>query len=290
MYWPSLFGFRPPKPIKLHGKRVWILGASSGIGAALAARCAAEGARVALSAREERPMQQLRGYFPAADHLVLPLDVTDFPSMQRAYAKLMEQWGGVDVVVYLVGTYQKPEFSPLNTSAQLTMLDTNLQGIFRLLELLMPYWHERREGLLMLTGSFTAWLGSRQTLAYGASKAAIHHLAESLQLELAPLGIQVQRIVPGFVRTPMIEDLDLRMPFIRTPEQAANAIRRQMGRSHIFEIDFPWPFTRFIKLMKWLLPHSIFMWAANRFNAKAAAIERSQENKKSGSQESAHVE
>jgi NAD(P)-dependent dehydrogenase (short-subunit alcohol dehydrogenase family) len=260
MYWPSLFAIPAPKAISLKEKRVWIIGASSGIGEALAFVCAAEGASVAVSARRRSRLEQIAESLPGSGHLALALDVTDAPGFARSWEALQTEWGIPDVIFYTAGIYEAPDFMHFTATDSLRTTDVHINGVFRLLEQILPSWGERRSGWLVLFDSLSGLQGGRGVLAYGAAKAAARHLAESLKQELAPLSIQVQLVCPGTVDTPLRRAMPFKMPLKQSPLHAAQHIRRQLGRRHIFTIDTPWLYVRFIKLLHWLLPHSVYGW------------------------------
>ena len=256
---PTLYG------PDLRGKRIWLIGASSGMGAVLAAHLAAGGAELILSARRETQLQQVAGHIGPAR--VLPLDVSDTESLRRALATVVAE-GGCDMLVYAAGIYEAPQFPALNAASQLRQIETNLCGIFPLLETLVPMWTARGNGTLVLFGSFTALVGARQLGAYGASKAAIHHLAESLRLELARSNITVQRVIPGLVRTPMTQGLSTRLPFAVSADYAARRIRQHIGDPKVFDIAFPRRFLWPLLVAQHLLTRRGMMRLTRLFEAK----------------------
>ena len=266
MAWRGILGFRTSPRLSLKGKRVWIVGASSGIGAALAYRCAEDGAQLALSARSTSILEEIVHALEGSQHVALPADVTDMPSLKRAWKKLSAEWGVPDVVLCCAGIYQAPRWDHFSAQEQIQVLDTNVSGTLRILELLLPEWKARRSGLLVLFGSFVGLSGARGALAYGASKAATRHLAESLLLELEPHQIAVQLVTPGFVDTGMTEGLPLRMPMKLTAPHAADIILAQLGRKDVFEIELPYLFVRAIKGAHWLLPRRWFLMLTERFH------------------------
>jgi NAD(P)-dependent dehydrogenase (short-subunit alcohol dehydrogenase family) len=242
----------------MHGKRVWVIGASSGLGAALAAGLAAEGAEVALSARSGQTLDMLAKQMAGEGHIALPLDVTDLPSITRAVTKLRERWQRVDYLIYCAGIYEKPQWEPFSSSQQLHILDTNLGGVFRLIEAMLPWWDLQNKGHIALVSSITALGGAPHSLAYGASKAGLSHLAESLAIDLEPYNVQVQLITPGFMDTPMLDKIPRKLWMVMPAGKAAWAVRRRLG-SERFEIHFPILFTIPAKLIRWLLPRSIYL-------------------------------
>lgn len=243
-----------PAIIDWRGRRVWLLGASSGIGAALARALLARGARVALSARKESMLQQLAGNAPdAADALVLPCDAADPASLARAFAFLEDRWGGVDVAVYLAADYQPMRAWELDLDVASRMIDINLRGAVAFAACVVPCLLRQGQGQLAFVASVAGYGGLPKSLIYGPTKAALINFAETLYLDLAAKGLGVRVINPGFVATPLTAANDFAMPALITPEQAAQAILKGYAGT-AFEIDFPRRFTLPMKLLS-LLPY-----------------------------------
>jgi short-subunit dehydrogenase len=242
-------------------RRVWLVGASTGIGAALARELLARGAKVAVSARSAGRLRSLvagRG-----EALVLPLDVTSPEDFSGAHARILKAWGGVDLAVYLAGTYQPTRAWELTVERARTHVEANLMGAFHLLPAVLPDMLARGAGGIALVASVAGYRGLPNSLCYGPTKAALINLAEALYVDLAPKGIAVYLINPGFVETPMTAQNAFRMPALITPEDAAAAIMRGLGRGE-FEIHFPKRFTGWLKALR-QLPYSAYFPAVRRF-------------------------
>jgi NAD(P)-dependent dehydrogenase (short-subunit alcohol dehydrogenase family) len=236
------------------GKRVWLLGASSGIGAALARELLTRGARVALSARNESALHELAGNAPdALDALVLPCDAADPASLAQAGARLMDNWGGVDVAIYLAADYQPMRAWELELDVASRMIDINLRGAIAFASCVIPCLLRQGQGQLAFVASVAGYGGLPKSLIYGPTKAALINFAETLYLDLAPRGIGVRLINPGFVATPLTAGNDFAMPALMTPEQAVQAVLKGYAGT-AFEIDFPRRFTLPMKLLS-LLPY-----------------------------------
>jgi len=244
------------------GLRVWIVGASSGIGEALARELGGRGARLALSARREPPLHALLAQAPAGG-LALPLDVTDAEAVRAATARIEREWGGVDLVVWLAGTYSPMRAPQFDLARALAMLDANLHGVLNGLAALIPLLRRQRAGGIALVSSVAGYRGLPKSLAYGPGKAAIINLAETLWLDLAPEGIGVWLVNPGFVDTPLTAANDFAMPGLMQPRDAARAMIDGLERGR-FEIHFPRRFTLWMKLLR-LLPDRLYFAAVRRF-------------------------
>jgi len=236
-----------PKITDWHGKRVWLVGASSGIGAAIARELAGRGARLALSARRADKLQALA----LTDALLLPCDATDNASLAAARQSLLAAWGGVDLVVYLAGDYVPMDADNFDLALAEQVLAVNFNGALRLAASVLP--DLRAGGGIAFVASVAGYRGLPRALCYGPGKAALIHFAEVLHLDLAPKGIGVWVINPGFVATQLTAKNDFSMPALLTPEQAAIAAVDGF-KSANFEIHFPKRFSRLLKLLA-LLPY-----------------------------------
>ncbi|GLT23184.1 oxidoreductase [Zoogloea oryzae] len=243
------------------GQRVWIVGASSGIGAALAAELNARGARLALSARSGGRLRELARGFDEA--LVLPLDVTDSGAFTLAMLQILDAWGGVDVVILSAGTYMPMRAWDLTVDTARQTVHTNLLGVVDGVAAVVPQLLRQQGGAIAIVGGAAGYRGLPEALAYGPSKAALINFAETLYLELAPHGVSVFLINPGFVATPrLMACVDFEMPALVGAPDAARQIIEGMARGR-FEIHFPRRFTLMLKLLR-CLPYRIYFRVAAR--------------------------
>ena len=236
------------------GKRVWLMGASSGIGEALARALAAAGAQVALSARRAERMATIARELPQA--MVLPCDATDAAALSAARDRIEAAWGGVDVAVYLAGDYSPMRIWDYEPATAARMIAVNLSGAMAFAAALAPLLLKQGAGQLAFVSSVAGYRGLPKALVYGPTKAALINFAETLWLDLAPRGVGVRVINPGFVATPLTAQNDFAMPALITPQDAAGEILRGFATS-AFEIHFPKRFTRVLKLLR-LLPHRLY--------------------------------
>ena len=238
------------------GLRVWIIGASEGIGAALVSKLAAQGARLALSARHEQSLRAVAAHAQAPDALILPLDVTDAPALEAAMAQIIATWGGVDLVLHVAGTYTPMRADRMDLEAALRLTDINIGGVYKMLAAVLPQLHAQGHGALGLVGSIAGYSGLPKALAYGPSKAALINLCEALYLDMHPKGLGVYMISPGFVRTRLTTGNDFKMPALIDADQAADYILRGIARGD-FDIHFPKRFSTFLKFLR-LLPYRLY--------------------------------
>ena len=216
--------YRPPMDVK--GARVWVTGASSGIGAALVAPLTARGARVAVSARRGDLLETLAAGWRSAgaDVLVAPLDVTDRAAVIDVVRRIERAWGGIDLAILNAGTHKAPSGHGFDTSQFVDVMTLNYFGVLYGIEAVLPGMLAQRRGHIAGMASLAGYRAVPTAAAYGASKAALIHALESLRFDLEPRGIRVTVINPGFVRTPLTDRNRFRMPFLMDVERAARII------------------------------------------------------------------
>lgn len=243
-------------------RRCWIIGASTGIGAALADRLVECGARVALSARRAEPLEEMARRYGKGRSLALPLDITDAHAPETAAARIAKAWGGIDLVVVMAGEYKPMRAWELDLDVARAMVEVNLMGCYHALAAVVPRLLAQGTGTIVLVSSVAGYRGLPKSLVYGPTKAAVINLAEALYLDLNPRGIGVCVVNPGFVRTPMTAQNDFKMPALIEPEEAAREIVRGLEGGD-FEIHFPKRFTRFLKLLR-VLPYGRYFPAVRK--------------------------
>jgi short-subunit dehydrogenase len=243
------------------GQRVWIIGASSGIGAALAAALLQRGALVAVSARRADALRALAAGREAAR--VLAFDLNDDAAFAAAADTLFAAWGGIDLVVFSAGAYAPMRAWQLDANDIDRLLAINLRAPMAAAARLIPQLLKQGNGALAFVSSVAGYRGLPKAAAYGPTKAALINFAETLYLDLAPRGLSVYLINPGFVATPMTAANDFEMPALISPQQAAEEIIAGFGRGG-FEIHFPRRFTWWLKLRR-LLPYSLYFALVRRF-------------------------
>jgi short-subunit dehydrogenase len=231
------------------GKRVWLVGASSGIGAALAQALLKAGAHVAVSARRAEQLVMVADSHANAH--VVPLDVTQSDAWPVALTQVLERLGHIDLVVLGAARYDPTHSWQIDLEQVEKSFDVNVVSLYRGLSVVVPYMLERGHGGISMIASISGYTGLPRALIYGATKAALQNLAETLYFELAPKGLSIYLINPGFVQTPMTSDNDFKMPGLMMPEAAAQAIMAGFERGD-FEIRFPKTFSFVLRLVSML--------------------------------------
>lgn len=255
------------------GLRVWILGASGGIGTALAVAMAQQGARVALSGRRADALSKTANACKAAraHHapLTLAFDINDTADIEQAQREIKSQMGGVDLVVINAGTYQSTRASELTVEQINQTLSTNLLSPMRATTVILPSLLESLAACIngapkgiAFVASVAGYRGLPRALTYGPGKAGLISFAETLWQDLNPVGLNVWVINPGFVKSRLTDRNDFEMPALIDAETAAHEIMKGFSRGQ-FEIHFPKRFTRFMKLLR-LLPINWYLRLVSR--------------------------
>ncbi|MFM6992405.1 MAG: SDR family NAD(P)-dependent oxidoreductase [Rhodoferax sp.] len=231
------------------GQRVWIIGASSGIGHATASALHAQGAAITVSARNRAALDEFVASHPGAT--ALGLDVTDEASLEAAVQSVV-QAGPLHLLMYCAGHFEPMSALALEANEVARHWQVNYMGAIRVLARVLPALRAQsaagQASHISLVGSVAGYLGLPQSLAYGPTKAAIINLAETLYADLKGAGIDVSLVNPGFVASPLTAKNMFRMPALITPQTAATEILRGWGRGQ-FEIHFPKRFTLWTKLL-----------------------------------------
>jgi len=246
------------------GRRVWMVGASSGIGRATASELHARGAQVVVSARSAEALEEFVAEHPGSHAVVL--DTARQADVEEAAAQVLAQ-GPIDLVCYCAGYYRDMRATDFDLAEMQRHEQVNYTGALHVLAGVLPAMLEAaqrgRPGHISLISSVAGFRGLPKSLAYGPTKAALINLAEALYLDLQELGMGVSVINPGFVATPLTAGNDFTMPALISPEAAAAAIVRGWEHGE-FDIHFPKRFTRVMKLLR-LLPYRLYFPAIRRF-------------------------
>jgi len=268
-----------PEPrTSLRSARVWLTGASSGIGAALVTPLVERGARVAITARRvdlldaiakssSTRSEQSREGSPGAGHgssiLVVPADVTDPEAVAAAARRIESEWGGIDLAIFNAGgsvaSAQSASGDLQSAATSRDFVDTMALNYFSVvygIEAVLPGMLARGSGHIAAVASLAGYRASSVALPYSAAKAAVIHLIEGLRLSTSARGIAFTIINPGFVRTPLTARHTFRMPFLVEADDAAERIVRGLEHRKR-EIHFPAPLSWTVKFMR-LLPDSLY--------------------------------
>lgn len=230
----------------LNGKRYWLVGASEGLGRALAFHLSRMGVEVIVSARNAERLAELVNDLPGKASFV-PIDISDRASVEAAAAEV----GRIDGMVFLAGVYWPLPAQEWDAEKVEAMCDINFTGAARCVGAVLPDMVERDSGHIVLTGSLSGFRGLPGATGYGASKAGVMYLAEGMYADLRATGVDVQVINPGFIKTRLTDKNDFKMPFIMEPEAAAQEMVEHM-LSDNFKRSFPTFFGSMFRLSQFL--------------------------------------
>lgn len=219
------------------GKRYWLVGASDGLGAALAQRLSAAGVEVILSARSVDKLRAVADSLPGKASVVT-VDVADADSVAMAAASI----GDVDGVVHLAGVYWPFGAKEWNAKQANEMADVNFTGLMRVMGEIVPAMVKKNDGHIVITSSLVGFRGLPRSIGYTASKAATMSLAECMYADLRKTGVKVQVVNPGFIKTQLTDKNAFKMPFIMEPEDAAREVFEHMNTDK-FKKSFPFGFS-----------------------------------------------
>jgi short-subunit dehydrogenase len=251
-----------------HGKTVWLIGASSGIGRSTASALHAHGARVIVSARNVKALNEFVAAHPGlnaagrARAVAQPLDVTLDGDVQRVMNIVMG-CEPIDCVMYCAGTYKELRATEFNLAEMLHHQRINYLGALQMIDAVLPHFLVRKTGHISLVSSVAGYGGLPKSMAYGPTKAALINLAETLYLDLSEHNIGISLICPGFVDTPLTAQNKFNMPALITPDEAAQQIIKGWAKGE-FEIHFPKRFTLWVKAIK-MLPYRLYFPVIKKF-------------------------
>ena len=247
----------------MNKKIIWITGASSGIGKALAVKFAENGWKVAASARRENLLNELRNM--NQNIYPYPLDVTKIEKCISTAKSIIQEQGGIDICVFGTGMHDPKSEKRFNLNKIREIMEMNYFGTINSINSVYDYFSEKKNGQLSIISSVAGYRGLPAAGAYCASKSALISYTESLYFDLKRKNIKVSIICPGFIKTPMTDQNDFPMPMLKSPEFAANKIYAGLIHKNNFEIHFPKSFTFLMKIIQ-ILPNWLYFGAINLGN------------------------
>ena len=242
-------------------KKIWITGASSGIGKSLAEKFASEGWKVAVSARRKGILDEMASNENISSY---PLDVTNQDQISNVFLNIINDFGNLDLCVFSSGTYDPKLEQEINIKQNKFVMETNFFGVLYCIKSVEKYFKDKKAGHISIVSSIAAYRGLPNSSGYGPSKAALTNLTESLYFDFKKHNVKISLISPGFIKTQLTDQNTFNMPFIKTPEFAANKIYVGLIKNNSFEIHFPKELTLFLKILR-ILPYRIYLFLINKF-------------------------
>lgn len=249
----------------LTDKRVWLVGASSGIGEALAFELAKRGAKLAITARRTELLNSIKSRIlehSRAQVEIFPGDVLNLEQIKATAARVREVFGEIDILISNAGNHLVTKPLQFDSVEYKAIMDLNYGGLLHCIEAALPHMLVRKSGHVVGVASLAGYRGLPRAAAYGASKAAMINFMESLRFHLRPHGIPVTIVNPGFVKTPLTDKNDFPMPFLIEADRSARIICDGI-ECQKREITFPFPFNAILKLGR-VLPYPIYSWIVER--------------------------
>tara|TARA_Y100001970_G_scaffold282797_1_gene396400 strand:+ start:1358 stop:2110 length:753 start_codon:yes stop_codon:yes gene_type:complete len=234
---------------------IWITGASSGIGKALALKFANEGWQVAASARSENLLKIISE--SNKNITSFPLDVTNGENCKEIFKQIKNKYESINICFFSTGTWDPKKEKDIDIDQMKKVMNVNFFGTLNCIKAVEKYFKEKNNGHISIVSSIAGYRGLPNSTGYGASKAALNNLAESLYFDFGRYNVRVSLVSPGFIKTPMTDKNEFKMPFLKTAEYAADKIYKGLINSSSFEIDFPKELTLILKFLK-ILPDSLY--------------------------------
>ena len=242
-------------------KTIWITGGSTGIGKALAIRFANKGWNVAISARRENLLKELSDRFENISSF--PLDVTDKENCKNIFNQVKEKFGEIDICFFSTGTWDPKKEKDIDVEQIEKVFKINFFGTVNSIKAVEEYYKNRNEGTIAIVSSIAGYRGLPNSTGYGPSKSALNNLAESLYFDFGRHNVRVCLVSPGFIKTPMTDKNDFKMPFLKTPEFAADKIYDGLVNKKSFEIHFPKELTLTLKFFS-ILPYKLYFYLVKK--------------------------
>ena len=240
----------------MNKKTIWITGGSTGIGKALAIKFAKEGWNVAISARRENLLKETCGEHENIGSF--PLDVTDKNKCKEVFQNIVDTFQGVDICFFSTGTWDPKKEKDIDVEQIENVFKVNFFGTLNSIKAAEKYFKDKKSGIITIVSSIAGYRGLPNSTGYGPSKSALNNLAESLYFDFGRSNVRVCLVSPGFIKTPMTDKNDFKMPFLKTVDYAAEKIFEGLTKTNQFEIHFPKQLTLILKFLK-ILPNSWYL-------------------------------
>ena len=241
-------------------KKIWITGASSGIGRAVAEKFASEGWKVAVSARRKELLDELA---KNQNIFSFPLDVTNSKQIEEVFKNILNEFNDLDICLFSSGTYEPKDEQSIDPNKIKNVINVNFLGVIDCVKVVENYFKNRKSGHISIVSSIAGYRGLPNSSGYGPSKAALTNFSESIYFDFKKFGVRVSIISPGFIKTPLTDKNEFPMPFLKTPDYAAEKIFNGLVKSNSFEIHFPKGLTLTLKFLR-MLPYKLYLFLVDK--------------------------
>ena len=239
----------------MNKKTIWITGGSTGIGKALAIKFANKGWNVAISARRESLLKEISDNNENIHGF--PLDVTNKSKCREVFEQIKNKFQNVDICFFSTGTWNPKKEKDIDVEQIEDVFKVNFFGTLNSIKAVEEHFKNKKEGIITIVSSIAGYRGLPNSTGYGPSKSALNNLAESLYFDFKRSNVRVCLVSPGFIKTPMTDKNDFKMPFLKTTEYAADKIYDGLINKNVFEIHFPKSLTFILKILSFL-PSKIY--------------------------------
>ena len=241
-------------------KKIWITGASSGIGKSVAEKFANEGWKVAVSARRKELLDELA---KNPNIVSFPLDVTNRNQINEVFKNILDNFGDLDICLFSSGTYEPKDEQNIDSDKIKNVISVNFFGVIDCVKAVEKYFKDKKSGHISIVSSIAGYRGLPNSSGYGPSKAALTNFSESIYFDFKKFGVRVSVVSPGFIKTPLTDKNEFPMPFLKTPEYAAEKIFNGLVKSSAFEIHFPKGLTLTLKFLR-ILPYRLYLFLVDK--------------------------
>ena len=242
-------------------KVIWITGGGTGIGKAVAIKFANQGWKVAISGRRENILKEVEDINPNIKSF--PLDVNDKGKCFEIMKNIKEEFGDIDICFFSTGTWDPKKEREIDVEQIEKVFKVNFFGTLNCIKSVENHFRNRKNGIITIVSSIAGYKGLPNSTGYGPSKAALNNLAESLYFDFGRYNVRVCLVSPGFIKTPMTDKNDFKMPFLKTPEYSADKIYNGLINSNKFEIHFPKSLTLILKFLK-IIPDRLYFYLVKK--------------------------
>ena len=241
-------------------KKIWITGASSGIGKAVAEKFASEGWRVAVSARRKEILENMA---KNQNIFSFPLDVTDQGQINNIFKNILSEFGSLDLCLFSSGTYEPKDEQKIDPEKIRNVININFLGVIDCVKAVEEYFKNKKSGHISIVSSIAGYRGLPNSSGYGPSKAALTNFCESIYFDFKKFNVRISIVSPGFIKTPLTDKNEFPMPFLKTADYAAEKIFNGLVKSNLFEIHFPKGLTLILKFLR-ILPYKIYLFLVDK--------------------------
>ena len=242
-------------------KKVWITGASSGIGKAVAEKFAKENWKVAISARRTEILNEIA---KNENIFAYPADITNPNKIQETFNKILNDFGNIDLCILSSGTYERKSEKGINVENIKKVMEVNFLGVVSCVKAVEEHFKSKKDGHLAIVSSPVGYRGLPKSSGYTPSKASLNNFTQGIYFDFKKFNVRVTLISPGFIKTALTDKNEFKMPFLKDTSYAAEKIYNGLVNKKSFEIIFP-PQIAFIYKIFQILPNKIYNYLISKF-------------------------